>query len=501
MKLFTAENIKLIDELTIKIEQIASIDLMERAATIFFTKFCELFDNSHPIYVFCGPGNNGGDGLAIARMLLQSDYDVKVFLIYRDLLSLDCQLNEDDFLKLFPDKLFKYSTDFVPPIISSTESVIIDGLFGSGLSRSLSGLFFEVAQWINNSGYKVVSIDIPSGMFSEQNILENQYVVNSNHTLTFHFPKLSFFLPEVGNSVGKWQILDIGLDINVINEINTNYFYIDKSLILNKYRRRNRFSHKGTYGHALLIAGSKGMSGSAILSSKAALRSGVGLLTLHSTECNRLICQSSVSELIYSTDKNNDFIVSFPDLKNFTTIGVGCGIGTYSETASMLEKLFSELFSPCIIDADALNIISRNKHFFDLIPENSILTPHPKEFDRLFGFHNSTWSRIQKAREMSIRYKVIIILKGAYTVVIHVDGSCYFNSTGNSGMSTAGSGDVLTGILTSLLSQGYLPLDAALFGVYMHGLAADIALSCQSEESLIASDIIENIGNAFKSLN
>ncbi len=498
MKLFTAENIRLIDNLTIKNEPISSIDLMERAAKIFKSKFCELFDSSHPIFVFCGPGNNGGDGLAIARLLLQSDYNVTVYLLNSGSLSHDCQLNKDKFDQLFPHKLIENSTNYFIP--DTHNSVIIDGLFGSGLSRSLSGIFLEAVQWINNSGCTVVSIDIPSGMYSEENNLENQNVIKSNHTLTFHFPKLSFFLPEVGNNVGEWLLLDIGLDINAINQIATDYFFIDKSLILNKYKRRNRFSHKGTYGHALLIAGSKGMSGSAILSSKAALRSGVGLTTLHSTECNRLICQSSVAELIYSTDKNNDFIIGIPELKKFTTIGVGCGIGTYSETAFMLEKLFSELFSPCVIDADALNIISRNKHFFDLIPENSILTPHPKEFDRLFGFHNSTWSRIQKAREMSKRYKVIIILKGAYTAVVQVDGSCYLNSTGNSGMSTAGSGDVLTGILTALLAQGYLPLDAALFGVYIQGLASDIALNYQSEESLIASDIIENIGNAFNSL-
>lgn len=496
MKLFTADNIRLIDELTIKNEPVASIELMERAAQSFVSQFCTLFDKSTPVCVLCGPGNNGGDALAVARMLLQADYVVSVYLFYSESLSADCAVNKQKLIVAFPEKLMEQTTEFIPPQIPN-ETVLIDGLFGSGLSRPLSDLFLEAVNWINNSGCKVVAIDIPSGMYSEDNQADNRNIVQADYTFTFQFPKLSFLLPEAGSSVGEWQMLDIGLNAEAINTISTDYFLTDKATVRKIFRNRAKFSHKGTYGHALLIDGSKGMAGASVLASRAALRSGAGLVTLHGPECNRVICQSSVPEMIFSSDKNNDFCVGFPELKNYTTIGIGCGLGNAPETASMLEKLFTELFSPCVIDADALNIIARNKHFMDLIPENSILTPHPKEFDRLFGVNNSGWQRLQKARETAKRYKVLIVLKGAHTAIVNSDGRCFFNSTGNAGLATAGTGDVLTGMLTALVAQGYKPFDAAVLGVYLHGLAADTAISSQSPESMIAGDVIDNIGKAF----
>jgi len=498
MKLFTAEKIRQIDELTIKNEPIASIDLMERAAQCFVNQFCMYFDKSTAVVVLCGPGNNGGDALAVARMLKNADYDVSVYLFYNGSLSADCEVNKQRFLSEFPNCLNEQTSEILPPSPNnSVDTVIIDGLFGTGLSRPLSGIFLEVVNWINKSGSKVVAIDIPSGMYSEDNQIENQPIVQADYTFTFQFPKLSFLLPEAGNNVGEWTVLDIKLSKDAINEIPSEYYFTESGFIRKLIKKRSNFSHKGTYGHALLIAGSKGMAGASVLAARAALRGGAGLVTLHGPECNRIICQSSVPEMIFSGDKNNDFCTAFPELKNYNTIGVGCGIGNAPETAKMLEKLFTDIFSPCVVDADALNIISRNKHFMDLIPQKSILTPHPKEFDRLFGVNNTTWQRIQKAREIAMRYKVIIVLKGTYTVIVNVDGQCYFNSTGNAGLATAGTGDVLSGMLTALLAQGYEPIHAAIFGVYLHGMAADLALYSQSPESLIAGDVIENLGKAF----
>lgn len=500
MKIFTAEKIRLLDELTIQNEPITSIDLMERAATSFYNAFCQQFEKNTPVCVICGPGNNGGDGLAVARLLLQANYDVSIYLYITFTLSNDCELNRKRIVSIFPDKLSEYSNEFIPPIINQEKTVIIDGLFGSGLSRPLAGIFLEVVKWMNNCNCQVISIDISSGMFCENNTVENQCIVQAKYTYTFQSLKLAFLLPEVGQFAGNWSILDIGLNKAAIDLTPTELFFIDNKFVNPIFKQRLKFSHKGTYGHALIVAGSKGMAGASVLAARAALRAGAGLVTLHGPECNRVISQTAVPELIYSSDKNSDFLVSFPDLKNYTTIGIGCGIGNAPETATMLEKLFTELFSPCVIDADALNIISRNKHFMDLIPENSILTPHPKEFDRLFGEHNSTWQRIMKAREIALRYKVLIIIKGAHSVVVNSDGMCYFNSTGNAGLATAGSGDVLTGILTALLAQGYLPIDAACFGVFLHGFAADLALNFQSKESMLAGDVVENLGKAFYSI-
>ncbi|MFZ4582772.1 MAG: NAD(P)H-hydrate dehydratase [Paludibacter sp.] len=501
MKLFNTENIRSIDQLTIKYEPVSSISLMERAATAFYNRFKSLYGNAKHVYVFCGPGNNGGDALAVARMLKDSKFDISVFLFENTKLSDNCLKNKQRILDEYPRTLKVFTDSFDEPVVLNENSIIIDGLFGSGLTRPISGVYSQAVQWINNCSCKVVSIDIPSGLYGDIEILENQLIVKADITLTFQFPKLSFFMPESACYLGQWESLDIGLDQKAIESINSDFELIEKSDITKIYKHRNKFSHKGTYGHALIIAGSKGMAGASVLAAKAALRSGAGLVTLHGPECNRVIVQTVVPELIFNSDKQNDCVSTFPDLKNYNTIGIGCGIGTLPDTCNMIEKLFTEMFSPCVIDADALNVISRSKHFMDLIPEKSILTPHPKEFDRLFGSQNSSFSRLSKAREIAKRYHLIIVLKGTFTTIITSDGKVYFNNTGNSGLATAGTGDVLTGILTSLLAQGYSPENAACMAVFLHGKAAELSIENQSEESLIAGDIIENLGKAFHYLS
>jgi len=500
MKILAAEQIRQIDQLTIQTESIRSIDLMERASQKFVEQFCAIYGSGFPVCVLCGPGNNGGDGLAIARLLLTQKYNVKVFLLQTTNLSADCSINRHRLKQEFPTSIIEITDVFIAPEITHTNTIIIDSLFGSGLSRPLSGIFAEAVNWINSNSYRVVSVDIPSGMYCDENFTDNQLIVKADVTFTFQLPKLAFLLADAGEFAGSWYLLDIQLDKEAILQSKTDYYYIDEEFVKALIKKRPKFSHKGTFGHALLIAGSKGMAGASILASRAALRSGLGLLTLHAPECNRIICQTAVPELIFSADKNSEIPVAYPELKDFKTIGIGCGIGTAPETASMVEKLLTEFFASVVIDADALNIISRSKHFMDLIPENSILTPHPKEFDRLFGVQNNAWQRIQKAREMATRYRIIIILKGAHTVIVNSDGNCYFNSTGNNGLATAGTGDVLTGILTALLTQGYSSIYAACLGVYLHGLAADIALNSHSVESLIAGDIADNLGAAFKKI-
>ena len=497
MNIYTAEKIRQIDELTIQNEPISSVDLMERASQCFFRKFSEFFPPTVSVMVLCGPGNNGGDALAIARLLLDAGYSVSAFLIHSSSLSTDCSQNRERLLSKYPAKLQEITDSFVDPSNLTPDTVIIDGLFGSGLSRPLSGVFSDAVKWLNTVENKVVAVDVPSGMFCEDNNAENQLMVKADFTFTFQFPKIAFLLPEAGENAGQWFLLDIGLNAEAIESTNTNFFLHEKPFFTSIYKQRLKFSHKGTYGHSLIIAGSKGMAGASVLATKAALRSGAGLVTIHAPECNRLILQTAVPEAIFSADKNHDFVCSYPELKSYKAIGIGCGLGNSPETASMLEKLFTELFSPCVVDADALNIVARNKHFMDLLPEKSILTPHPKEFDRLFGNNETTWQRINKAIEISARYRVIIVLKGTCTAIITPDGKCAFNTTGNNGLATAGTGDVLTGIITGLLSQGYSPENASYLGVYLHGKAADLALELQSEESLIAGDVTEQLGKAF----
>lgn len=498
-KIFTSESIRLIDRLTIETEPVSSIDLMERASVAFVDEFCRIITERVPVLVISGPGNNGGDGLAVARLLVNRGFTVTAWLISNAKLSSDCQLNK-----------LRITDGGCCPLVESSEiphalslldkdTVIVDAIFGSGLTRPPEGVFEKLISEINSSGLRVVSVDIPSGMFCEGNTDRTEtLVVKAGHTISFQFHKIAFFMPENLEYTGMVHVVDIGLSQQAVHSTDTDYFFTDIYSVSGVYRRRPPFSHKGTFGHALMIAGSAGMAGAALLASKACLRSGAGLVTLHSAASNRQITQSAIPELIFSADTSTDFVTDFPDLNMYQAIGVGCGLRVNTETAGMMEKLLRTIKTPCVIDADALNLIAANHSLLNLLGENCILTPHPKEFDRLFGKHTSTWQRIQTARAVAQKYRIVIVLKGSNTVVVATDGKCYFNTTGNSGLATGGTGDVLTGIVTGLLAQQYTAFQAAVLGVFLHGLSADLALQIESEESLTAGDVIQYLGRAFK---
>ena len=494
MKIFSTSKIQILDNYTIENEPIRSIDLMERAAEKLVEKYLQIFHSKHSICIFVGPGNNGGDALAMARMLLNKGFEVTVILLQPANISSDCNMNLQLLVDNYPACIVDLKSQFVVPTIAD-DTIIIDGVFGSGLKRPLDGIFADAVNWINNTGCTIVSIDIPSGLMGENNLNFTTPIIKATYTFTLQFPKLSFFFPENNSYLGKWEVLDIGIHPDGIKNTESNFYFLEQSDI--QLKNRSKFSHKGSFGHAYIIAGSTGMAGASVLSAKAALRSGAGLVTVHGAKANREIVQTAIPEVIYESDFFNDIISEVDNLEN-KTIAVGPGIGTKKATAKMLENLLGKVYHPCIIDADALNIISQHKEFLKLIPKNSIITPHPKEFERLFGSTNTTYERMEMARKYAVSLQIIIILKVAHTMIITPEGNVYFNSTGNSGMATAGSGDVLTGILVGLLAQGYDPIQTALIGVYMHGLAADLALNIQSQESLIASDIIQQLGASFK---
>ena len=503
MKFFSTSQIRELDKFTIENEPIASIDLMERAAVAITNKYCELFKSDYPVCILAGPGNNGGDALAVARMLLQRKYRVTAILLQADSLSADCKANYRRLEIQFPHSVSELVRKFIDPEISKN-TIIIDGIFGSGLSRPAEGIFADAINWINSTGRKVVSIDIPSGLHGEENEAltpskgeNNIAIVKADHTFSLQFPKLAFFFPENAKFVGKWELLDICIHPIAISSTESNYFYQNHSDITQLIKPRPDSSHKGTFGHALIIAGSKGMAGASVLAGKAALRSGAGLVSVHGPASNRIIVQSSVPELIFYSDKSEDHISEVRLADRYDVIAIGPGIGQSAETVAFFNEMLAKLDSPCILDADALNIIGQNKEILSIIPKHSILTPHPKEFERLFGATKNAYERMLKAQEMAQKYRLIIILKGRYTLIATPDGKLTFNSSGNSGMATAGTGDVLTGILVSLLAQGYSPENATKAGVYLHGLAGDMSLASQSKESLIAGDVIEHLGRAF----
>ncbi len=500
IKIFPVKQVSIIDKYTIEHEPVLSLNLMERAAG----QLHRWIRNSFPerkVKVFTGPGNNGGDSLALARMLLADKRDVVIYLVNPSgKFSPDTRTNLDKLLKVISENKVIYLSDenTVFPNLDH-DDLVIDGLFGSGLNRPLEGLPLRVVRHINQSDATVVSIDIPSGLFGEDNSTNNhESVINADYTLTFQFPKLSFMLADYGGHAGHWEVLDIGLHPRIIEELDTPYHYITTEDITKKLKTRKRFSHKGDYGHALLMAGSYGKMGAAILASQGCMKAGAGLLTVHVPHYGYHIIQTSVPEAMVSIDRSDILITEFPDLTAFNAIGIGPGIGKKPNTVTALKDLLNSVGDrKLVLDADALNIISENKELLEMLPENSILTPHPKEFDRLAGSSSTHFERLQKAIEFAEEHKVIVVLKGAYTATILPDGRCIFNSTGNPGMATAGSGDTLTGIILGLLAQRYAPEDAAVIGVFIHGLAGDMAAGEDSEYGVTASAIIENLGRSF----
>ena len=498
MKVFSTNQIRQIDRSTIETEPIHSIDLMERASNSLCGWIVKNVSSSKKIYIFAGPGNNGGDGLALARMLVDIGYSLYVFTLDAPSYSVDYQTNlaRLNAQGIVTPYLIKGSIDF-PDIDKNT--LVVDALFGSGLSRSLSGVAAVLIEYINEKSSKTIAIDIPSGLFGEENPSPNNNpVIKAHITLTLQFPKLSFFFPENNRFVGDWKVLPIGFSDNVIKTTPTPYFYTDESIVFPILKRRNKFSHKGIFGHSLIVAGSYGMMGAAVLSSSACIKSGSGLVTVHVPKVGYKILQQSLPEVMVDIDENEYSISNIVALPKYSSIGLGPGIGKSPLMVKCLSKLLKEVKSPLLIDADGLNILSGNSELMDNIPFMTIITPHPGEFDRLFGRSESGYNRLMVAIKESSSRNIIIVLKGAYTQVVCPNGNVFFNSTGNPGMAAAGSGDVLTGIITSLLGQGYDPESSAILGVYIHGLSGDLASQNRSEESLSASDIIVYLGDAFK---
>lgn len=498
MKIFRTQLIKEIDEHTIKNEPVASFDLMERAAEQVFKWFIKTFDRTRKILILAGPGNNGGDGLALARLLSFNRYSVEVFFIKTSgKTSADWNHNYNR-LKEETTVAFNSVDDIEHfPFINSDE-IVIDAIFGSGLTRPADDLVQKVIKKLNHSEATVVSIDIPSGLFGEDNSSNDpESIVCADFTLSFEFPKLCFMFGENARYVGDWIVLPIGLSKTAIRNTKTPYFLLDKDFIAPLLKKRQKFDHKGKYGHGLLIAGSFGKIGSVVLGAKAALRTGIGLITCHIPKCGYQIIQTAVPEAMTDPDNNEDIISSIVTIDTFSAAAIGPGIGTDPITQKFLHNLLLGCKIPLVIDADGINILGLSKDWLSDLPNDTILTPHPKEFERIAGKTDIGYATLEKQIELASRYKSIIVLKGAYSSVVTPDGKVFFNSTGNPGMATAGSGDVLTGMILSLLAQGYSPENASIIGVFLHGLAGDIAAEKHGFESLIATDIIENIGNAF----
>lgn len=485
-KILNVQQIREVDTDCIKNEPITSINLMERASLAFVSAIEENLSKNQQIVVVCGIGNNGGDGLAVARILKQKGYSITPVLIqFKETLSQDCLAN----LNRLEDVLTVKNNHQIPNF--DKFNIIIDALFGSGLTRPPKGLASEVIKRMNKSQAVIFSIDIPSGMYCDE-ISDSHSIVQSDLTISFQRPKFSFFFPEYTDYLKEWKVVSIGLNESFIQQQSSQLFVLDHS-ITKFVKPRKRYSHKGTYGHALMIAGSYGKIGASVLASKACLRSGTGLLTSYVPKCGYQILQAYIPEAMCITDTNTDYISEIPTTMSYSAIGAGPGIGKNRATVKAIRQLLTHAKQSLVLDADAINILAEHQDLLQLLPNHTILTPHIKEFERLTGICEHSKKRFEKQLEFSKKHQCFIVLKDAHTSISDPNGNLFFNTSGNPGMATGGSGDVLTGIITGLLAQQYTPLEASLIGVYFHGLAGDSVVKQRGQNALLASDIIENL--------
>ncbi|MCC6599352.1 MAG: NAD(P)H-hydrate dehydratase [Crocinitomicaceae bacterium] len=475
------------DAYTILHEPVSSAALMERAATqcsnwilthIRATHFC----------IIAGTGNNGGDGLAIARMLFMAGKTVRVIVVGSvkkgsvDFLHNLKLLGETASLSIFFHNNIPKSFHFEP------QEWIIDALLGSGLNKPLEGEYLQWVMAISPFANRTISIDLPSGFNGDLLIPQQGAIVRAAYTLTFQVPKRAFFFPENEIFTGKIAVLDIGLHAQFPSRFEDRIQVIIPGEEISIVQRRKKSAYKNQFGHLQIIAGSNGKFGAAALCTLGAMRAGCGLATVNIPNNGVGALLSIIPEAMCMADKNNLHLQSTRADNTKSAIAIGSGIGQHSETSAMVRRVIKEAKIPIVFDADALNIIAEKK-LSEHLPENSVITPHTGEFDRLFGKHSDTFERIATQQKKSTELGIVIVLKGAHTSVALPDGKLFFNSTGNPGMATAGSGDVLTGVIGSFLAQGYSPSGAAIAGTYLHGLSGDIIAARQGEAGMIASDI------------
>lgn len=497
MKIFSKEQIYEGDKLTAERQNITSEELMERAGIqIFNWLHVRMQGAQAPIHVFCGIGNNGGDGLVVARHLLEHGYNITTYIVnYSTTRSKDFLINYDRIKqtsKVWPTLLDSKSE--LPAI--GQQDIIIDAVFGIGLNRPCNDWVKNIFHHFKNSRAFTLSIDIPSGLQTDAIPKDVNDVVWANYTLSFQSPKLVFFLPDTAKYTLQWEVLDIGIDPEFLYTTDTEIELIGKYEMLPVYIGREKFSHKGSFGHCLIVGGSYGKIGAAILASKAALISGAGLVSAFVPKCGYIPVQTAFPEAMVITDTDEHIITGIKVDFKPSSIGIGVGLGCDDKTITAFETFLKHNTSPLVIDADGVNILSKKKALLKLLPEQTIITPHPKELERLIGKWADDFEKLDKVKTFAKIHDMIVVIKGANTITVY-DNHLYVNSTGNPGLATAGTGDVLTGIIAGLLSQGYEPLSATLFGIYLHGKSADIAVEDFGYQSLLASYVIEYLGKAY----
>lgn len=500
MKIFSKEQIYKGDQLTAKKQHITSTELMERAGTQIFNWLHQRLEGAQvPIRIFCGIGNNGGDGLVLARQLINYGYNVHTYVVNcSDKRTQDFLINYERIKQIRKEwpTMLHCKADF--PSIGA-DDIIVDAVFGIGLNRPADEWVQRLFQHFRTSKAFVLSIDLPSGLYPDKVPEDENGVVWADYTLSFQSPKLVFFLPDTAKYTRQWEVLDIGIDMAFLQNTETEVELMGKKEMLTIYKRRDKFSNKGTYGHGLIIGGSYGKIGAVQLSGRGALAAGAGLVTTFVPKCGYIPLQSGFPEAMVITDADEEKLTNINFKIKPTAVGIGMGMGGAEESHKAFQKFLKSNTSALVIDADALNILSKHKEDLQLLKPQTVLTPHPKELERLIGKWKNDFDKLKKAKKFSKTHNCVLVIKGAHTITLY-ENKLYINTTGNPGLSTGGTGDVLTGIITGLLCQGYEPLEASIFGVYLHGKSADIAVEDHGYESITASHIVNYLGQAYLDL-
>ncbi|MCZ4242618.1 NAD(P)H-hydrate dehydratase [Pedobacter punctiformis] len=471
--LLTSVQMRKADEYTIANKPIASVDLMEQAAKSFVKNFIrDEPDAGKNIAVLCGKGNNGGDGLAIAYLLLGAGYkNLKVYLV-----NFSAQKSDDytiNLQRLEETRCLKIKIDQPSAFKNINADLIIDAILGSGLNKPLKGDYLELVASINQLNKKIYAVDAPTGFFAEGKIPAPYNGIKAYKTICFQRPKINFFFPESVAATAHFEVAEIGLDEDFIQKSTTDFYLIEKQDVAERLKPRKIFSHKGTYGHALIIAGNTNTMGAALLSSMACLYAGAGLTTACIPQSGLTALNAVLPEVMALP---RDEYTRIENPAKYQSIAIGPGLGVSIENERLLESLIANNIANnkvLVIDADALNIVSDRQDLLDKLPVNSILTPHMKEFDRLFGEHESWWDRVETAKNKARELKIVIVLKNQFTFICTPGGKVIINPTGNAAMAQGGMGDILTGIIASFAAQGYSSEDAAILACYIHGRAGD----------------------------
>jgi NAD(P)H-hydrate epimerase len=493
LKLLNSKQSQEADIFTILNEPIRSSDLMERAAKAFTKALIEKFiDRNKTILVFCGKGNNGGDGLAIARQLIDEGYqNIQIFIAdFSDKSSEDFEFNLDRLILKDADI---NSIKTAQEIEIQEVDIIIDALLGTGLNKVISGEWQKLVEKINQLvGYKI-SVDIPTGMPSDGELF-NDCIIKSDWTITFQRPKLNFLLPLSNPYIKEWKVVNIGLNEEFIQNTSSPYFWFWKADVQQYLKIRSPFEHKGLLGHALIIAGTEETMGAALLCTEACHRSGAGLTSVLIPKSGLSALNTRIPEAMYC-DKET-FVTA--DLEKYNVIAIGPGFGTSTAALSILKDVLNRFKRPIVIDADALNILAEHQDLLTLLPENSVLTPHMKEFDRLFGTHKGWWKRIATAFKKAVELKVYIVLKNRYTMIFTPEGLCFFNSSGSPAMASGGMGDALTGMIASFIAQNDMIEKAVQLAVFSHGYTGEQL--AQKMHVVPASHLIKQIPYCLREL-